>query len=346
MSLAWGLLHGVNDWVAGYMVAAFSLQHTIENTSLALIAYTILGFGGQLPVGMRMDRHKNPDLFINFSIVFLLAGILCYWINDFTGIIIAGLSSAFLHVTGGSICLQNNENKAGPLGIFTAPGVLGLTLGIASGGFSSWILSFALIAVILILLIFKIRPSTNSQSNTTVQRTGSAHQLIDKHDWIMIGILLTVVLRSLLYEAITMLAHNWQDGLLTLGIAAFAGKIIGGYLADKLGWRRWVYITLPLAFIFLQFGENNLLMLGFGISCLQSSVPISIILMRRSMPEFPATSVAFTLGVAIAIAALLLFIIDVKKIQAGWFTVAGLFVSLIISGLILLFILKRNKVKI
>lgn len=343
IAVAWGLLHGINDWVAGYMITSFSLEHSIGSTSFALIIYTIIGFGGQLPVGMWLDKHKNPNPFINISILFLLAAVICYWINDLSGIIIAGLSSAFLHVTGGSICLNSNGNKAGPLGVFTAPGVLGLTLGIASGSFSSWILSFALIAVPLILLVFRIRLSVNSNQKIPVQLTNSAHKLIEGHDWIMIGILLTVALRSLLYEVISLLAHNWQDGLLTLGISAFAGKIIGGYLADKVGWKLWIYITLPLAFIFLQFGQSNLLMLGFGISCLQSSVPISIILMRRSMPDFPATSVAFTLGTAIAIAALFLFIIDVKKIQESWFTNAGLLISTIIVGLILLLTFKKRK---
>jgi hypothetical protein len=213
-------------------------------------------------------------------------------------------------------------------------------LGIACGSLPSWSLGFALIATVLIILIFSIRFSANG----IPALTRSAHKLIEGHDWIMIGILLTVALRSLLHEVISLLAHNWQSGLLILGISAFIGKFIGGFLADRIGWKLWVYITLPLAFLCLQFGQNNLWVLGFGISCLQSSVPISILLMSRSMPEFPASSVAFTLGTAIAIAALFLFIIDAWKIQQGWFTQAGFFGGIVITALILFVLVKKGKI--
>jgi len=341
ISLAWGLLHGVNDWIAGYMVMSYSLYQPIEQSSLVLIIYTILGFGGQLPVGMWLDKYKNVNPFINTSLILLAGSVLCYWINDLAGIIIAGFSSAFLHVTGGSICLKVNNDKAGPLGVFTAPGVLGLTLGIASGNTSSWWLGLAIIAIMLILLVFNIRLSNNKKLPGS-ELTPSANQLIEGHDWVMIAILLTVTLRSLLYEVISVFAHNWQTGLLTIGIAAFAGKIIGGFLADRIGWKLWVYITLPLAFVFLQFGQNNLLMLGFGISCLQSSVPVSLMLMRRNMPGFPATATAMTLGTTIAIAALFLFIIDSIKIREGWFSYTG-FTGGIIIILIILLLIKRKK---
>lgn len=342
IATAWGLLHGVNDWVAGYMITAYSFDHPIGQTSLALMAYTILGFGGQLPAGMWLDKHKNLDQFINISLIVLVSSILFFWVHDLTGIIVAGISSAFLHVTGGSICLKISNDKAGPLGVFTAPGVLGLTLGIACGSFPSWWLAVALIAILLIILTFSIRFSVSSDPKMPALTT-LAHKLIEGHDWIMIGILLTVALRSLLYEIISLLAHNWQSGLLILGISACIGKFIGGFLADRVGWRLWVYITLPLAFLCLHFGQNNVWILGFGISCLQSSVPISILLMWRNMRELPATSVAFTLGTGIAIAGLFLFIIDAWKIQQGWFTQAGFIVAAIILAAIILFLVRKGK---
>lgn len=341
-SLAWGLLHGINDWVAGYIITAYSLYHSIEQTSLVLIVYTILGFGGQLPAGMWLDKYKSMDLFINLSIGLLIATICSFWISDWAAIIIAGFSSACLHVTGGSICLDAGNNKAGPLGVFTAPGVLGLTLGIASGGLHSWWMMLALVAVFIVLFFFKIRLSVKSNVHENIPMNLSAKKIVEGHDWLMIAILLTVTLRSLLYEIINLVANNWQNGLLIIGISAFAGKIIGGFLADRIGWKLWVYISLPLAFLLLQFGKGNLIMLGFGIACLQSSVPVSLLLMRRSMPEFPATSVAMTLGVAIALAALSFFIIDRWKIEQGWFSGAGIVLGSIIIIVILYYLLKRK----
>lgn len=226
--MAWGLLHGVNDWVAGYMIIHYSQSHSLEQNSLALVIYTILGFGGQLPAGMWIDKHRNINPFISLSVFLLVTSVVCFWISDLGGIIVAGFSSAFLHVTGGSMCLRANEGKTGSLGVFTAPGVLGLTAGLASGTLSSGWLVLAIIAVLLILLLFRIRLS--EEGGLPVQ-SQPASQLIEGHDWIMIALLLTVTMRSLLYEVISVFAHHWQSGVLTLGIAAFAGK------SSAAGWQ-------------------------------------------------------------------------------------------------------------
>jgi len=342
--LAWGLLHGINDWISGYIITVYSLHHSIEQSSLALIIYTILGFGGQLPAGMWLDKHKSLNLFIKLSIGLLVSAICSFWIDNWAAIILAGFSSAFIHITGGRICLDAGKGKAGPLGIFTGPGVLGLTLGIASVNLSKWWMLLALVAIFLILFVFKYMQNTEIKDRLTTPVIEPAHKLIEGHDWLMIGILVTVTLRSLLYEIISLLVNDVQNGLLVIGISAFAGKIIGGFLADRIGWKLWIYISLPLAFLLLQFGKGNLVMLGFGIACLQSSVPISLLLMQRAIPEFPATSVAMTLGVAVAVAALSFFIVERLKIQQGWFSLPGIVTGIVIITVILLYFIRARKI--
>jgi FSR family fosmidomycin resistance protein-like MFS transporter len=340
LPLAWGLLHGINDWVAGYMVISYSLHHPIQYTSIALLIYTILGFGGQLPVGMWIDQRNNLSPFVTTSLLLLVASIPVFWLHDLSGIIIAGCSSAFLHVTGGSICLQNANEKSTPLGLFTAPGVLGLTLGIASGNLSMWWLAAAIAGVIVVISLFKTRSAI--QQATPRIHGGEAHALVEGHDWIMIAILLAATLRSFLYEVINLFSHNWQYGLLVIGISAFAGKLIGGFLADKIGWRRWVYITLPLAFLLLQFGRDNIFALGFGIACLQSSVPVSLLLMQKSMPGMPASATAMTLGIAIALSGSILFVIDRVPVQKQWFTNTGFIAGVVLLVMILWLVGRRR----
>lgn len=85
-------------------------------------------------------------------------------------------------------------------------------------------------------------------------------------------------------------------------------------------------------------------MLGFGVACLQSSVPISLLLMHRNMPRFPATATAFTLGTGIAIAALLLFIVESVKIRQAWFSQAGWIAGMVLLMAIFFFLLRRKPV--
>ena len=130
---------------------------------------------------------------------------------------------------------------------------------------------------------------------------------MDMHDMLMIVLLLIMSLRSFLFDLLNSFVQQHEYGLLILGLSAFAGKIIGGFLADKIGWKRWVYISLTLAFILLQFGRDNIMALAFGTACLQSSVPITLQLMYRSIPAYPATASAMSLGTVVALAGLPLY---------------------------------------
>ena len=324
--ILWGLLHGINDWLAGFMLAGFAFQQSSQNAMLMLIVYAIIGFGGQLPAGMWLDASANIRAFSKTSFVLLTLAPLVWFISPFAGIIVIGLSSAFVHVTGGAISLNVSGDKVGPLGLFTAPGVLGLALGSLLAGIATYWLAVPVIGILMIGWLMPVmQPATPLVKQT-------AKSLPDSHDWIMLGILLLVVLRSLLYDIIQQVSQNWQQGLLVIGISAFLGKIIGGFLADKIGWKKWVYITLPLSFVLLQFGRENIYMLGFGIFSLQSSVPISLLLMRRSLPAYPGVSAAMVLGVGVAISGLPLYLIEHQYLLTGWFGVAGITTAVIITA--------------
>ena len=338
LPILWGLLHGINDWVAGYMLATFTLYNEPKNGMLMLIVYAIIGFGGQLPVGMWLDATRSFKMFSKAALLLLLLSPVAWFINPFAGIIVAGFSSAFVHVTGGAVCLVSSNNKVGPLGLFTAPGALGLALGSISGSLSQYWLLVPVVAVLLISLFL-----LQQKSDTIFVTTQPSKALLDSHDWIMLGILLTVTLRSLIYDIIQQVGQHWQQGLLVIGISAFLGKIIGGFVADKVGWKTWVYITLPLAFVLLQFGRNNMYMLGFGIACLQSSVPISLLLMRQSLPLYPGVSSAMVLGVGIALAGLPMYVIEHRYFVEGWFGVSGIFIGITVVIIVGFFLLKKRK---
>lgn len=301
--LLWGIFHGLNDMVAGLMLAGYTLTHQNNDAFLFMVIYSVLGFGGQLPVGFWLDQKKNTLPFANASVLLLPLAIIAWFVSPEAGIIFSGFASAFIHVTGGAICLQVNNGKSGPLAMFTAPGVLGLTLGTVLGKTDNSILIITAILVLITAIIIFIgkKPAYQAQLNK-----GSE---LDLHDWLMLGILLIMCFRSLIFDVINQVAGKYEHGILIMGISAFAGKIIGGFVADKIGWKKFVYISLPLALILLQFGKENIYALAFGIACLQSSVPVTLMLMAKSLPRYPATATAMSLGASIALAGLPLFMV-------------------------------------
>jgi len=326
--LLWGLLHGLNDFTAGFMLAHYTFTHQYAQSFPLIVIYSIIGFGGQLPVGFWIDHKKQLRPFAFISITSLLVAALTYFIDAYTAIILSGIASAFVHVTGGAVCLQQNDNKAGPLAIFTAPGVLGLTLGGVLGRFSVYSL-WLVVGLVLLLAFFIIK------NNIPAYRPPEKKQSeLDTHDWLMLGILLFMCFRSFIFDIINHVAQQYPNGIVIIGISAFAGKITGGFAADKIGWKKMVYITLPLALILFQLGKENIYALAFGIACLQSSVPVTLLMMSRSLWQFPATATALSLGTAVAFAGLPLFIVGdakaiINKFNSNWLT-AAIFLILLI----------------
>ena len=299
ISLNWGLLHGINDWIAGYLLMHYSLTNPGNDSFIALILYVIFAFGGQLPLGILVDKLKKLKIFGQVSILLLILATILSTQFIFLAILIAGVASAGIHVIGGTICLQQSRNKITPLGIFTAPGVAGLALGGFCGTLPlHWIwLAMALIFILFFHIskkgwpayIFKKEKLTNTP---------------DTHDAVMIILLFIMTLRSFIFDMVNQFSTQIEYGLLILGLSAFCGKIIGAVMADKIGWKNWLYISLPLAFIFFEIGRESVWALGFGIACLQSSVPLTLQLMYRCLPSFPATASAMSLGTVIALAGL------------------------------------------
>jgi FSR family fosmidomycin resistance protein-like MFS transporter len=326
-ALLWGSLHGLNDLAAGFMLANYTFTHSNNDSFLFIVFYSVIGFGGQLPVGFLLDFKKNIQPFANVSVLLLPLSIIAWFISPEAGIFISGLASAFVHVTGGAICLQTNDGKNGPLAIFTAPGVLGLTLGSVLGHQNNLLLivAGAMILLNVVLIIRNKIPVYNAH-----QKRGSE---LDMHDWLMMGILLIMCFRSLIFDVINRVSQDFENGVLIIGISAFAGKIIGGFIADRIGWKKFIYITLPLALILFQFGKENIYALAFGIACLQSSVPITLLLMARSLPRYPATATAMSLGASIALAGLPLYLIKDQQRVNNYFSdpfiTAAIFVLLI-----------------
>jgi FSR family fosmidomycin resistance protein-like MFS transporter len=339
--LLWGLLHGFNDFAAGFMLANFAYSKNYGDGVLFMVIYSIIGFGGQLPVGFWVDSKKQIQPFAVATLLLLPAAILTYFVDARAGIIVSGIASAFVHVTGGVICLQLNENKTGPLALFTAPGVLGLTLGGFLGYMNSNGLWIVLLGVVIIaVLIWKNKlPAYRVFSRKESQ--------LDTHDFVMLGILLIMCFRSFIFDVINQVAFNFEYGVLILGISAFAGKIAGGFLADKMGWKKFVYISLPMALLCFQFGKENIYALAFGIACLQSSVPITFFLISQSLPLYPATATSLSFGTSIALAGLPLFLVNdrasiLNRFGDKWISALILLLLLACWVLVARFLFKRK----
>jgi FSR family fosmidomycin resistance protein-like MFS transporter len=124
--------------------------------------------------------------------------------------------------------------------------------------------------------------------------------IFERHDLIMIVLLAGIALRSLVWTTLQYVFAARVDVLVLLALAATLGKLLGGVLADRLGWRRYTLLALGGAAALLTTGQNNLPLTLAGVALLQSATPAALAATLRLLPRQPATAAGLGLGLAIA----------------------------------------------
>ncbi len=302
-----GLMHGINDCTAGFILGSLATLHPDPvAVSWWILIYNALAFGGQAPLAIFADKFSQGKLLFTLGIVCNLSGLLLAITSPLLAVVFLGIGSALVHIVGGSVCLQASPGKASAAGVFTAPGVLGLAFGglMAFTGVSLvWPLVFAT-AIVALAALSLTWPST-AKVNTVA--SSSSIQL-DRHDWIMILLLLAIAMRSAIWNTFQLINQGDYHLLLLLAAAAMGGKLVGGYLADRVGWRNYALGALLLAAPLLTFGGRKPVLLAIGVGLLQSVTPLALAAMHRSLPYRPALATGLTLGLAIVVGGIPLLI--------------------------------------
>jgi MFS transporter, FSR family, fosmidomycin resistance protein len=295
-----GLAHGLSDCAAGFMIGMLpdGGASSLWDVGSLVLLYNVLAFGGQVPAGVVVDRLGRPKLVLALSLCLVAAALLVFPGAPLLAICLAGVAGAFFHVSGGMLALLAFPKSTVGAGLFAAPGVMGLAL----GGYMAWLGLPALVAlagtvalVVLLILVLEY-PAPMSVPQAATQ--GDA---LEWHDLIMLVLLLAIAMRSAVWNLFELIHAADHALLLALGLAAMLGKVAGGFLAARLGWRRYAVIALVVATPLLTLGGTLSWTLLPGIFLLQSATPAAVMGMYRLMPRMPATAVGMCFGLAIAV---------------------------------------------
>jgi FSR family fosmidomycin resistance protein-like MFS transporter len=123
----------------------------------------------------------------------------------------------------------------------------------------------------------------------------------EAHDLVMLALLAAIALRSLVWSSLNFLLAGRYELLIAMALAAAAGKIAGGLLADRVGWRGYVVGAMALAAPLLALGGGRVFPLLLGVALLQSATPAALAATLRLLPGRPATAAGLALGLAVAI---------------------------------------------
>jgi FSR family fosmidomycin resistance protein-like MFS transporter len=293
-----GIGHGLSDCLAGFFIGSLPSSDLLDAASLALL-YNALAFGGQLPAGMIVDGSLRPKLALNLSLALFCLAALSFPYSASIAVGLAGFGSAFYHVAGGKLALLAFPGSTVGTGLFAAPGVMGLAL----GGYFAWA-GYALLPWLLGGLFIVLVLSLALKLDFSAPEQGEQPAAFDRHDLLMLVLLMAIALRSAVWNLFQLIHADAHELLLLTGLAAMLGKVAGGWLADKMGWRNYAILALSLATPLLAFGGTRPEYLLPGIALLQSATPAAVLGMYRLMPRMGATAVGLCFGLAIAIGAL------------------------------------------
>lgn len=263
---------------------------TRADLALLILLYNTLAFSTQCLVGLAADRIKRHPLFVSLSEALIALGHLIPLPAPIK-VLFIGIGNSVFHVAAGAMTLESSENRALPLGIFVAPGAIGVTLGTLYpflGKYFAFALLFAACACFALKRSFfapEAGVNENKNSPTATKKGG-----------VMIALLLTaaVAVRAIGGSTAVFPWKSTPALSLLLTFFVFAGKAFGGFFMDKLGARRASLISIPLAAVLTAFLSGFAVPSLIGQFALNLTMPITLYLMYRAMPSSPA----FAFGLA------------------------------------------------
>jgi MFS family permease len=295
--------HGVNDFIAGWMLGGGMPGASAWDRLPWLAIYAALAFGGQLPVAWLMDRSPRRYAWLMGAIVTMIAAVAAWKISPGVAVILSGVASAFCHVAGGAIALHLPRGERA-LGWFSAPGVVGLTLGgwlgSTQGELAPWA---ALLPIALLCGCLSLRDHWPRQeaAENRVPVPG-----IDAHDGLMLLILLALTLRSAVWDLVQIARSADAHVLFALAASAALGKVLGGWMISRWPTVRHVSITLIVSCLLLEFARQSIVGLCAGVALLQSTIPASIVILHRSFGTSAERATAYVLGLTVALGGLVI----------------------------------------
>lgn len=261
---------------------AFLVFRTISGTAsaaLALLLYNFCAFALQMPLGLLADRLDRNGL--TAAVGCALVALAYAAPVGLASAITAGLGNALFHLGGGLDTLNGSEKRASALGIFVAPGALGLYVGTLWGRGTApplWLgpLGLALLAAGILLLCRRTFGGFRS-GNAALSLTGGAGYSP------LLPLFLVVVLRSYMGMNQTFPWKGTGHWALVLTLALVLGKMAGGLVMDRLGPRRASASSLLLAAA-LYLASDVPILGTLAVFLFNMTMPITLWAVARVLP--------------------------------------------------------------
>ena len=258
-TFAFALCHFVVDFACvSTMLCAVSRvlgesgQGSLELVALSILLYDVVAFAFQLPVGIALDKLDKNSSAAMLSYALVSGGVVLSLVPveflEWLAVLLLAVGNALFHCAGGLCVLNISQKHAGPSGIFIATGAVGVFLGTLSAQYGRLQVAFSLLVLLFLCASITRVVQKVNKKYWNIHNVPFAIPELPSHTLIAIALLsLVVALRS--YVGMVM-AFPWKSEMLLLVLSilgVFAGKALGGVVADRIGFRTTAIFSLIVA---------------------------------------------------------------------------------------------------
>lgn len=338
-SLFLGVVHALVDGSCGYL-----LYYDLRSSGLPpstiigwIIIYNLLAFAGQVPVGYLADRLDSYRGAAIAGVVAAAGALALAPAAVRPAVVVLGIGNALYHVGAGALVLRASGERSTESGVFVGPGAIGLFAGLWLGAHDApirWV--FMLTLLLAVPLLHQLARAVVVPFEGTLPKLRG-------------GVLLTVMIcAACLLGSVTVrslvggtIAGPWRGVsvhvLLLLALAACAGKMLGGFVSDRLGWTTISVSALLLSAPLITLFVGNAVGAVLGMLLFQMTMPVTLKAMHHVLPERPG--LAFGIPCLALILGAMPGLLGYGRLLRAWWVVATLLAVstlLVLGGLRLL----------
>ncbi len=337
-TFAYALCHFVVDFACvSSMLCAVSRvlgesgQGSLEVVALSILLYDIVAFTLQLPIGIALDQLDKNSYAALLSYALVGAGVIFSLVPiallEWPAILLLAIGNALFHSAGGLSVLNISQKHAGPSGIFIATGAIGVFLGTQSAQMGRLQIAFSLLVLLFLCALITLVVQKVNKKYWNVHNVLFDISDLSFNTLLAIALLsLVVALRS--YAGMVM-AFPWKSEMLLLVLSilgVFAGKALGGVVADRIGFRTTaIFSLIAAATLFAPSWEIPVLGL-LGVFFFNFTMSITLASLANILPNAKGTAfglASFSLAVG-ALPALVGFRIEHPAMLSGISLVSAL----------------------
>ncbi|MCL2882192.1 MAG: hypothetical protein FWF45_04795 [Coriobacteriia bacterium] len=340
--LVFAATHFVVDLASALLL--FHFLTSFHLFALCLLFYNFFAFAAEMPLGIAVDLWFRPQRFAALGCWLIVATcLLCTGLartlgsSEVLALVIAvmvGLGNGMFHVGAGAAVIRASAGRSAPLGVFVAPGALGVFLGMLWGKSAGLL---PLVSVVLLLLVCGLviwvfmsaedlsgaaqlqeQPQEQPQSQRLVRsaRNAIVFSITGAVAVSLACLCATVVLRS--YAGFSF-SFSWKTGALwpvALVLGIVLGKILGGFLGDSFGLKVAAVISLSGAAVLFLFPAVPVLGV-LAVLLFNMTMPLTLRAIADRLPQAPGFAFG-TLTFALFAGALPMLLGAAQVVRPGW----------------------------